>query len=93
MPREIMRAHIVIPREIVESVDAVVGKRGRSKFFVDAAEEKLARTRLAKLARRMVGALADMDIPGWESSEAAEAWVRGSRQEDVKRLEGVGSGG
>jgi metal-responsive CopG/Arc/MetJ family transcriptional regulator len=87
-----MRTHIVIPKEIVDSVDAVVGKRGRSKFFVDAVEEKLARSRLAELAGRMAGSLAGVDIPGWESGEAAAAWVRASREEDSKRLEALGTG-
>jgi hypothetical protein len=27
------------------------------------------------------GALADVDIPGWETPEAAAAWVRGLRDE------------
>jgi len=31
--------------------------------------------------------LADVDIPGWESSDAAVEWVRKLRSADAKRLE------
>jgi hypothetical protein len=80
MPRESIRTHIVVPRELVESVDELVGPRARSKFFVEAVEEKLARARLARIARRTVGSLADADIPGWETSESTAEWVRDSRR-------------
>jgi hypothetical protein len=39
-------------------------------------------SRLPELARRLAGSLADVDIPGWESSEAAERWVEDLRKAD-----------
>jgi metal-responsive CopG/Arc/MetJ family transcriptional regulator len=85
MTRETMRTHVVVPKDLVASVDELVGKRARSKFFADAAAEKLARTRLSRLARSVAGSLADVDIRGWESSEAAQEWVRASRRADDRR--------
>ena len=38
---------------------------------------------LRQLAHRLAGSLADVDIPGWESSEAAERWVEELRQADT----------
>jgi hypothetical protein len=38
---------------------------------------------LLKLFDRMAGSLADVDIPGWESSEAAEQWVEELRKADA----------
>lgn len=87
MPKATMRTHIIIPTEVVESVDSLVGKRGRSKFVADAVEEKLARVRLAKVAQRVAGSLGEVDIPGWESSEAAAEWVARSRRADHERLQ------
>ncbi len=85
MSKEYVRTQVTLPRQIVEAVDALVGKRGRSKFFAEAAGEKLARVRLLEAARRAAGSLADVDTPGWETSEAAADWVRASRRAGEER--------
>lgn len=86
MGREMMRTHIVIPKELVEEVDRLVGPRRRSEFFVDAATEKMARLKLREVARKLGGSLADKENPGWETSESAAEWVRSLRREsDEKR--------
>jgi hypothetical protein len=85
MSNETMRTHVIMPKDLVASVDELVGKRARSKFFVDAASEKLARARLSRLARGVAGSLADVDVPGWETSDAATEWVRESRRADEGR--------
>lgn len=87
MLKEMMRTHVVIPREIVKTVDELVGRRLRSRFFAEAAREKLARIRLAGAAKKAVGSLADINVPGWETSESAAEWVRASRQEGNERLQ------
>jgi metal-responsive CopG/Arc/MetJ family transcriptional regulator len=86
MSKETMRTHVVIPKDLVASVDELVGKRARSKFFADAAAEKLARARLSRLARTVAGSLAAVDVPGWESSDAAAEWVTASRRADERHL-------
>jgi hypothetical protein len=42
---------VVLSNEVLEAIDAVVGKRGRSRFFEEAAKEKLERLALAEGAR------------------------------------------
>lgn len=86
MSKETMRTHVIIPKELVNSVDELVGKRSRSRFFTEAVEEKLGRARLAKAARKLVGSLSGVDIPGWESSKSAAEWVRASRRRDDEKL-------
>lgn len=39
--------------------------------------------KLRELAHRLAGSLANVEIPGWESSEAAERWVEELRQADT----------
>jgi hypothetical protein len=85
--RATVRTHIVVPEDLVSSIDRLVGKRARSRFFVEAAEEKLARERRARIFKAAAGDLADVPIPGWDSSEAGAAWVRRSRARDRERLE------
>ena len=87
MPKETMRAHIVIPKDLLETIDELVGRRARSRFLAEAAEEKLRRVRLADVAKRAGGSLAEVDTPGWESSTAAASWVADARKADVHRLE------
>lgn len=86
-----MRAHVVMPDDLVAAVDELVGARKRSEFVVDAVREKLAREHLRVVAHEMVGSLRDEHIPGWETPEAASAWVRKSREESDERAFGTHS--
>lgn len=87
-----MRTHVVLPKELVESVDELVGSRARSRFFAEAVQEKLAKARLAQAARRVAGSLADVEVPGWETSKSAADWVRAARREDETSRERRASG-
>ena len=88
MERSHMRAHMIIPEEVIAEVDELVGSRQRSKFVTEAVREKLGRERLARELDRVAGSLANVDIPGWETPEAATEWVRSSRRASDRRLPG-----
>ena len=81
MSTEMVRTHVVIPKEIVDEVDRMVGNRHRSEFVAEAVAEKLSRERLHRAADRLGGSLADKDIPGWKSTESAAEWVHALRRE------------
>ena len=83
VPEGRRRAHIVIPAELLEKIDAQVGPRKRSKFVQEAIEEKLRQQRLRASIAEMAGSLADVDIPGWETRESAAEWVRALRRGDA----------
>jgi hypothetical protein len=89
MSKDMIRTHVVIPKALVETIDALVGKRHRSEFLTEAAEKEVRRLKLIKAAEKAGGSLEHEDIPGWESSEAAAKWVRASRRSDEERLEHV----
>ncbi len=80
MTKEAVRTHVVLPRDLVEELDELVGPRHRSDFIAEAAREKLRQLKLIKAAEKVKGSLAHVDIPGWESPEAAAEWVRASRR-------------
>jgi hypothetical protein len=84
-----MRTHVVMPRDVVETIDTLVGRRGRSKFLAEAAEEKLRRLRLLRAANEVAGSLASVDIPGWETPEAVSEWVRSMRRADQQHRDEV----
>ena len=73
------RAHVVLPRETIEAIDRVVGRRGRSRFLADAAEEKLRRIQLLEAARRVAGSIPDGEVPEWDTPDSIDAWVRALR--------------
>jgi hypothetical protein len=77
------RAHVVLPQDVMNEIDEVVGPRGRSRFIEEAVVRELRRRRLRAALAAMDGALADVEIPGWETPEATSAWVRALRGHDA----------
>ncbi len=47
-----MRTHVILPDDLVEGVDKLVGKRKRSRFVEEAVLEKLKRERLGRTGAR-----------------------------------------
>ncbi len=78
------RTHVVIPRELVVQIDMLVGKRGRSRFLVEAASYELKRLRQMKALRGAAGSWKGKDHP--ELKGGAAEWVRTLRKQDEKRL-------
>ena len=81
-----MRAHVVVPDDLLAEIDKLVGPRKRSEFFVDAAREKLRRDRLMAAAEAAAGSLVGVDTPGWETPEETDEWVRAKRREWDQRV-------
>ena len=88
MTSERRRAHVVMPIELVQEIDALVGQRGRSQFLEEAAMEKLQRMRRIAAFERALDTRTE-GIPDWETTESAEKWVRELRQEWEERLQQV----
>jgi hypothetical protein len=73
-------AQVLIPEDLVEAIDATVGAEHLAAFVVEAARDALARRDQDALLERFIGSLADVETPGWETEEAAAAWVRAQRR-------------
>lgn len=78
------RAHIVIPQTLVEQIDNVVGKRGRSSFVARAAERELLRLQQIHALKAASGAWKDQDHP--ELKAGATQWVKNLRREYERRF-------
>jgi hypothetical protein len=74
------RAHVVLSDEVLKAVDAVVGKRGRSRFLEEAAKEKLERLALAESLEATAGIARGRPYGQWRDRQAAAAWVRTTRR-------------
>ncbi len=79
-----LRAHIVLPEQLVAEIDSLVGPRGRSAFLAETARAELRRRRLLSFLRS--------DTPVWRSQDHPEllsgsaTFVRRLRREsDVRR--------
>jgi metal-responsive CopG/Arc/MetJ family transcriptional regulator len=81
-----MRTHVVLPRELIEEIDRIVGPRKRSRFIADAVRQKLLSERQREALRLAAGSLDVSKHPHWDTPEKTSAWVRASRQEDDARL-------
>jgi Arc/MetJ-type ribon-helix-helix transcriptional regulator len=74
------RAHVVLPEDLLQKIDARVGQRKRSEFIQEAIEEKLNHLARVEAFERVVGSIADGEVPEWDTRESTEAWVRDLRQ-------------
>ena len=83
----LMRTHVRLPEDLVREVDRMVGSRRRSRFVEEAIRGQLKRQKLTTALEKVAGSLKDVDVPGWETPEAASAWVAESRAEDDRRIE------
>jgi hypothetical protein len=81
------RAHIVLPQELIEEIDSVVGPRGRSAFLVETARAELRRRKLLSFLGDDQPAWNDKDHP--EMASGSDAWVRRVRSENDKRTQGI----
>ncbi len=79
------RAHVIMPERLVDEIDALVGKRGRSAFIAEAARQELDRRRLALALAEAEGGWKDENHP--ELRDGAAAHVARQRREDETRDE------
>jgi metal-responsive CopG/Arc/MetJ family transcriptional regulator len=78
--KDTARAHIVIPRELLEAVDELVGSRKRSEFIVEAIRQRVRRERLGRAIDSTAGILNPADYPEW--ANGSSDWVHDMRQAD-----------
>ncbi len=81
-----MRAHIVLPDDLVETIDRLVGKRRRSAFIAEAARDRVRREGLLRALKETAGVLKAEDHPEWADSRKVAAWVRKLRRQSDRRL-------
>ena len=83
------KAHLVLPRDILEEVDQIAGKRKRSAFIAEATREKLQRERFLKTLEETRGAWSDKNHPGLKTVRDMEQFVSDKRKSYRKRLKRI----
>ncbi len=84
MKRAAPGSRVVLPSGLISAIDAAVGRRGRSRFILQAAERELKRLAQAKALRAAAGSWADQDHS--ELRKGSAAWVNRIRSEGKRRL-------
>jgi hypothetical protein len=76
------RAHIVVPEELLQEIDGLVGVRGRSRFIQEIASREVHRLRFLRFL--------DENPAGWnlaehpELNDGAAKWVERLRADDER---------
>ena len=76
-----MRTHIILPDELVEALDRLVGKRRRSAFITEALRERLGREQLLRALNESAGILKEEQYPHWATPVKVARWVRDIRRQ------------
>ena len=82
-----MRTHVILPKELVDKIDARVGRRRRSWFIAELTSRELARLELLEAARAAAGSVPEGKVPEWDTEESTAAWLRQLRRSDAARSE------
>lgn len=78
------RTHIVIPEQLAQEIDTLIGKRGRSSFLTEPAWKEVRRLRMLNALEQATGSWKDKDHP--ELKAGATKYVERLRKETEKRL-------
>ena len=71
------RTHVTLPAELVADIDRLVGKRGRSAFLTEVAQQEIQRQLQRKALQAAAGTWKDADHP--ELKHGSARWVRQMR--------------
>ena len=77
------RAHIVLPEDLIQEIDTLVGPRGRSAFLEQTARTEVRRLKLLQFLESPEPAWKDEDHP--ELRGGAADWVRKTRAESERK--------
>jgi len=80
----VARTHVVMSDEVLEAIDEVAGKRGRSRFLEAAAKASLERVELERAIHDSFGIARGRGYEHWRDRKATEEWVRSVRRTDER---------
>lgn len=81
--RRNLRTHVLLPADLVQEIDSMVGSRGRSAFLVQTARDAVRRRKLLEFLSKDAPAWTDRDHP--ELVRGTASWVRKLRNENESR--------
>lgn len=82
LAEEAIHTYVILPKDLVDEIDRLVGRSQRSAFIAEAVEEKLGRERLGRALAATASFLDRDSYPEWATPEDVSAWVRELRSVD-----------
>ena len=79
-----VRAHVLMPKDLLVEIDSLVGRRRRSQFLAEAARQEVKRRQLLSALQEAAGCWKDEHHP--ELRKGPKAWLRRLRKQDDRRL-------
>ncbi len=76
----LIRTHVMLPKEMVEALDRLVGPRKRSETVAGLVDEWLRREHAKEVFTRLSGFVKAEDHPEWATREDIYNWVREQRR-------------
>jgi len=83
------KTHLVFPKEFLEEIDKLIGKRKRSQFVVKATKEKLAYENFLRVLKETAGTWTDKNHPELRTKKDIDKYIRNSRTSFKKRLKRI----
>lgn len=83
---EKVRTNVILPLDLIKSIDKVAGKKRRSDFLTEAAREKLSRIRFSQALAKAFATWKDEEYPFLESEKDLEKFLSGIRKPLRRRL-------
>ena len=77
-----MRAHISLPKDLVDEIDEIAGLRKRSQFIEEAIRLKLLNERQKRALAAPGPGLDPKKYPHWATPELSSKWVHDMRRAD-----------
>lgn len=74
------KAHLIIPEELLKSIDKLVGRRKRSEFITRATKKEMKRIQLQEALEKAAGLWKDENYPELKQKGTYQ-WVRDLRKE------------
>lgn len=79
------KAHLIFPEDLLQAIDKLAGKRGRSKFVVEATRKELKRIQFLEALREAAGSWKDENHPELKERGTYQ-WVRDQREMEDRRI-------
>jgi predicted transcriptional regulator len=73
--------NLSLPKDLVDELDELAGKRNRSAFVERVLERELRRERMRRAWQAARGMLSPDEYPEWATPELVQQWVRDRRTE------------
>lgn len=75
--------NLSLPKDLVEELDAVAGKRNRSAYVEETLRQRLRRERIRRAWESVRGAWAGKGPAEWDEADGVANWVRALRAEET----------